>query len=155
MLIHAGPERAVSFDLRLAVWLSLAAGAVNAAGFRALGYFSANMTGNVSAMSDALALGRVGTALWLASLVVGFVVGAFVSGLLIARGEARGIRGIYAFSILLEAGLLVALAVLVLIIMQMVVLVLLVVAPLEAAEVEELEAAEAVFGGVLQGTFER
>ncbi|MBY5973310.1 DUF1275 domain-containing protein [Ferrimonas balearica] len=110
MLIHAGADRSVSVDLRLAVWLALAAGAVNAAGFRALGYFSANMTGNVSTLSDMLALGRIGTALWFFLLVLAFVLGAFVSGMLIEAGHRRRIRGIYAFSILLEAALLVVLA---------------------------------------------
>ncbi|MGI3166065.1 YoaK family protein [Pseudooceanicola sp. 200-1SW] len=110
MLIHAGQDRSVSVDLRLAIWLSLAAGAVNAAGFRALGYFSANMTGNVSTLSDMMALGRIGTALWFLALLLAFILGAFVSGLLIAMGHRRRIRGIYAFSILLEALLLVLLA---------------------------------------------
>ncbi|WP_051693474.1 YoaK family protein [Thioclava dalianensis] len=96
-------------DLRLAVWLSLVAGAVNAAGFRALGYFSANMTGNVSAASDFLSLGRFATALWLLGLLIAFVLGAFASGLLIDMGERRDLRGIYAFSILLEAALLICL----------------------------------------------
>ncbi|MWD29221.1 DUF1275 domain-containing protein [Aquicoccus sp. SCR17] len=112
MLIHAGEDRTVRFDLGLAVWLALAAGAVNAAGFRALGYFSANMTGNVSAMSDELALVHWGAALWFLSLVLAFILGAFVSGLLIETGRRRKVHGIYAFSILLEALLLIVLAVL-------------------------------------------
>ncbi|WP_158967454.1 YoaK family protein [Chachezhania sediminis] len=110
MLINVGQDRTVAIDLRLAVWLSLVAGAVNAAGFRALGYFSANMTGNVSTLSDMLAIGRLGVALWFASLVLAFIFGAFVSALLVEAGQARRIRGIYAFSILAEALLLVILA---------------------------------------------
>ena len=70
MLIHAGRDRPVTFDLQLAVWLSLAAGAVNAAGFRALGFFSANMTGNVSSMSEGLASGDLWLALWFFSLLL-------------------------------------------------------------------------------------
>ena len=68
------------------------------------------MTGNVSTLSDMLALGRIGTALWFFLLVLAFVLGAFISGLLIEAGHRRRIRGIYAFSILLEAALLVVLA---------------------------------------------
>jgi Predicted membrane protein len=112
VLIQVGQARTIAVDLRLAIWLSLVAGAVNAAGFRALGYFSANMTGNVSTASDMLALGRFAGAFWLLMLLAAFVFGAFVSGLLIAAGERRNLRGIYAFSILLEAGLLVGLALL-------------------------------------------
>ncbi len=110
MLIHVGEERTVAVDLRLAAWLALVAGAVNAAGFRALGFFSANMTGNVSTLSDMLALGRWRLAGWLAALVAAFIAGAFVSGLLIDAGRRRQIRGIYAFSIVLEALLLIGIA---------------------------------------------
>ncbi len=110
MLIHVGKNRSVAIDLRLAVWLALVAGAVNAAGFRALGYFSANMTGNVSTASDMLALGRWGSALWFLSLLAAFVAGAMVSSMLIDAGRARRIHGVYAFSIVAEAVLLLILA---------------------------------------------
>ena len=111
VLIHVGRDRNVAVDLKLAVWLALAAGAVNAAGFRALGYFSANMTGNVSSLSDFLAIGRSRTALWFLALLLAFVLGAFVSGLLAEAGRRLEIRGIYALAILLEALLLLGLAV--------------------------------------------
>ncbi|MDO6585548.1 YoaK family protein [Salipiger sp. 1_MG-2023] len=112
MLIHDGQSRGVRFDLYLAVWLALAAGGVNAAGFRALGYFSANMTGNVSTLSEELALGRVGTALWALALVAGFILGAFAAGVLIEAGFQRGLRGVYALSILAEGLGLIALSLL-------------------------------------------
>ncbi len=112
VLIHAGDDRSVSIDLALAVWLALVAGAVNAAGFRALGYFSANMTGNVSTATDLLALGRFGTAIWFLLLLLAFVFGAFASGVLIDVGQRRRLHGIYALSILLEAGLLIVLTIL-------------------------------------------
>lgn len=110
MLIQVGQERSVAIDLRLALYLSFVAGTVNAAGFRAMGYFSANMTGNLSTLSDVLALGQVRIALWFFLLIVSFVTGAFLSGLLIEIGQARRFRGIYALSILLEAILLLGLA---------------------------------------------
>lgn len=111
MLIQVGEKRTVAFDLRLAIWLALAAGAVNAAGFRSLGYFSANMTGNVSAMSDMLALRQWIVAAGLFALLAAFIFGAFISAVLIEAGRRRQIRGIYALSILLEALLLLALTV--------------------------------------------
>lgn len=111
MLIHVGQDRNVAVDLRLAAWLALVAGAVNAAGFRALGYFSANMTGNLSSLSDFLALGRVRVALWFLALIVAFILGAFLSGVLAEIGRKLEIRGIYAFSILLEALVLLGLAI--------------------------------------------
>ncbi|RVV97299.1 DUF1275 domain-containing protein [Mesobaculum littorinae] len=110
MLIREGQDRSGSIDLRLAVWLALAAGAVNAAGFRSLGHFSANMTGNVSTMSDMLALGRVATAMGFLALLVAFVCGALFCGLIVRAGARQGIGGIYALAILIEAALLVPLA---------------------------------------------
>ncbi len=110
MLIHTGPQRTVRVDLRLAVFLALIAGAINAAGFRSLGFFSGNMTGNVSAASDHLGLGQWGLAGWALGLVASFIAGAFASALLIERGRRRGIRGIYAYSILAEAAILLAMA---------------------------------------------
>lgn len=112
MLIHVGQDRTAAVDLKLAIWLSLVAGAVNAASFRSLGYFSANMTGNLSSLSDFLALGQGRLALGFAVLIAGFMLGAFVSGLLIEVGRRMRVRGIYSLSILLEGGLLAVLAVL-------------------------------------------
>lgn len=111
MLIHEGTDRTVAIDLKLAASLAGIAGALNAAGFQAAGFFSANMTGNVSSLSDYLGLANFSLAGIFAALVLAFIAGAFCSGLLIEAGRSRQIRGIYAYSILLEAALLVALAV--------------------------------------------
>ncbi|MEO5757645.1 MAG: YoaK family protein [Mesorhizobium sp.] len=109
MLVREGDQRTTDIDIRLAALLAAVAGALNAAGFQASGFFSANMTGNVSALSDHLGLAQFGLALLFCALVVAFIVGAFVSGLLIEAGRKRGVRAIYAYSITLEACLLVAL----------------------------------------------
>jgi uncharacterized membrane protein YoaK (UPF0700 family) len=74
--------------MRLASMLVAIAGALNAAGFQATGLFSANMTGNVSALSDHLALAQSGLAALFFSLVVAFILGAFISGLLIVPGAS-------------------------------------------------------------------
>ncbi|MEO5755978.1 MAG: YoaK family protein [Mesorhizobium sp.] len=86
------------------------AGSLNAAGFQATGFFSANMTGNISALSDHLGLAQLGWAALFSSLVAAFIAGAFVSGLLIEAGRKHAVRAIYAYSIVLEAALLVALS---------------------------------------------
>jgi uncharacterized membrane protein YoaK (UPF0700 family) len=111
MLIREGTDRTVAIDLKLASSLAGIAGALNAAGFQAAGFFSANMTGNVSSLSDYLGLANFGLAGIFAALVLTFIGGAFCSGLLIEAGRSREIRGIYAYSILLEAALLLSLAV--------------------------------------------
>jgi hypothetical protein len=69
--------------------LSVFGGAINAAGFQATGFFSANMTGNVSALSDKLGLGRLEVAARFGGLVAAFIFGAFASGLLIDAGRRR------------------------------------------------------------------
>jgi uncharacterized membrane protein YoaK (UPF0700 family) len=106
MLIREGDQRDLSIDVRLATLLAGVAGALNAAGFQAGGLFSANMTGNVSALSDHLGLGQVGMAALFGSLIMAFITGAFVSGLLIEVGRRRQVRAIYAFSITFEGLLL-------------------------------------------------
>ncbi|CAN7213118.1 MULTISPECIES: YoaK family protein [unclassified Devosia] len=106
MLIREGDQRTVDIDLKLATLLAGVAGALNGAGFQAAGFFSANMTGNVSSLSDHLALGRLDTAALFAAMIVSFILGACCSGFMIEIGRQRGVRGIYAYSVLLEAGLL-------------------------------------------------
>lgn len=109
MLIHVGDERSVQIDVRLASILAGVAGAINAAGFHAVGYYSANMTGNVSALSDYLATGNFRLALLYASIVAAFIFGAWSSALMINYGRRRGMRAVYAYSILTEGALLAAL----------------------------------------------
>lgn len=109
MLVREGDQRSIDIDIRLASLLATIAGALNAAGFQATGFFSANMTGNVSALSDHLGLRQLSLAGLFLSLVAAFIIGAFISGLLIEAGRKRGVRAIYAYSIGFEAALLVAL----------------------------------------------
>ncbi len=51
MLIREGADRNDTIDLLLAGCLAGIAGALNTAAFYTVGFFSANMTGNVSARS--------------------------------------------------------------------------------------------------------
>ena len=69
MLVREGADRTRLIDLRLAALLSAVAGGLNATGFEVAGLFSANMTGNVSALADQLGSGRVGLALLFATVV--------------------------------------------------------------------------------------
>jgi len=106
MLVREGEERSNDVDQKLACTLAAIAGALNTAAFYAVGFFSANMTGNVSSFSNNLALGNVAAGLFFLTIVATFIVGSAVSTLLINAGRRRRISGIYAFSILLEASLL-------------------------------------------------
>ncbi|WP_424630059.1 YoaK family protein [Bradyrhizobium sp. SYSU BS000235] len=106
MLVHQGSGRTEAFDRRLAVSLATIAGALNAAAFHAVGFFSANMTGNVSIFSDRVASGHLLPAFGFFAIVIAFISGATVSSLLINAGRRRKIPGIFAYSILAEAVLL-------------------------------------------------
>ncbi|MDQ0393311.1 YoaK family protein [Labrys monachus] len=106
MLVREGEERSNDVDQKLACTLAAIAGALNTAAFYAVGFFAANMTGNVSSFSNNLALGNIVVGLFFLMIVSTFVAGAAVSTLLINAGRRKGINGIYAYSILLEAGLL-------------------------------------------------
>ncbi|MFC3614552.1 YoaK family protein [Lutimaribacter marinistellae] len=111
MLILEGDARSAAIDLRLAALLSAVAGALNATGFEEAGLFSANMTGNVSALADSLALRHWGVAALFISVVAVFVTGATVAGVAIEHGRKRQFRGVYAAMILTEALFLVTLGI--------------------------------------------
>jgi len=106
MLIRQGAARSSGKDRRLACTLAAVAGALNTAAFQAVGFFSANMTGNVSALSDHAAFGswRIGT--FYLTIVLAFIFGSSVSTVLINAGRRHQINGIYAFNILAEAVLM-------------------------------------------------
>lgn len=108
MLIRLGDARDHRLDRRLAFTLAAVAGAVNAAAFHAVGFFSANMTGNVSSLSSLLALGQWAHGLGYLAIVLTFIAGATVSTPLIDAGLRRGVVSIYARVVLGEAVLLAA-----------------------------------------------
>ena len=110
MLVQSGEARDSNADRRLAWSLAGIAGALNAAGFYAVGVFSSNMTGNVSSLADHLALTDLPAAASFLGLVAAFISGAALSAVLINAGRRRGMARIYALSILAEAVLLAGLA---------------------------------------------
>lgn len=109
MLIRQGTARDGRTDRQLASYLAAVAGALNAGVFYAVGFFSANMTGNVSALSDNVAIGDWVPALFYLTVVLAFISGSITSTSMAILGYRRGISGIYAYAILLEAILLGAL----------------------------------------------
>lgn len=112
MLVQEGHDRTPGIDRRLAWPFAGIAGALNAAGFCAFGTFSSNMTGNVSALADHLGLGEAALALPMLALIAAFMAGAMSATLLISAGRHHRLRGVYAYSVLTEALLLVGLGVL-------------------------------------------
>jgi uncharacterized membrane protein YoaK (UPF0700 family) len=106
MLLTQGEARSHDIDRNLACTLAAVAGALNTAAFHAVGFFSANMTGNVSSLSNHAADGEWWTGLFYLGIVLVFIGGASASTLLISAGRRRGIDGIYAIGILAEAVLM-------------------------------------------------
>lgn len=102
MLITSENTRTFNTDIRLACTLAAVAGALNTAAFETVGFFSANMTGNVSSLSDHLAKVNLHVGLFFLLIVLLFIAGSSVSTLIINSGRRRQIRGIYAINILLE-----------------------------------------------------
>lgn len=111
MLVRVGNERTENIDLFLAGLLALIAGALNAVGFLIAGSFTANMTGNISAFADKAAGGAILQALLFAGLVAAFICGAGVIAFAIQTGERRQQRLVYAFAIVAEALILLALGI--------------------------------------------
>ncbi|WP_156839104.1 YoaK family protein [Novosphingobium aquimarinum] len=109
MLIAQGDARDSRLDRNLAFALAAVAGGLNAAAFHEVGFFSANMTGNVSALSSLLAMGQWRQGLGYLAIVLSFIIGSLVSTLAINSGLRRRIGTIYARVILIEAALLAAL----------------------------------------------
>lgn len=106
MLVREGETRTFVMDRRLGCSLAAVAGAVNAAGFLAVGYYSANMTGNVSTLAMSLHVGDLMVVASCLGLIAAFVAGAVLSTFLVNAGRRRRHQAIFAYSILLESVLL-------------------------------------------------
>ncbi|WBO24272.1 YoaK family protein [Sphingomonas abietis] len=111
MLIRQGNARDDRIDRRLASVLAAVAGGLNAAAFHAVGFFSANMTGNVSTLSSLIALGQWMHGLGYVTIVLTFVLGATISTLAVDAGLRRAITTIYARVVVAEGLLLIVLGV--------------------------------------------
>jgi uncharacterized membrane protein YoaK (UPF0700 family) len=106
MLVQQGEARTVQVDQYLATILAGVAGALNAAAFSAVGFFSANMTGNVSLLSDHIARDHILSGIFFLFILLAFIGGSAVSTLVISAGLRRKLVSIYAINILLESVLL-------------------------------------------------
>ena len=89
--------------VRLAGVLAFVAGALNAGGFQALGFYTSHVTGNLSRTANELAAGRLLLAESFGVLVLTFMAGAFTTGMLLSFGRRHRFRARYAFSMSLEA----------------------------------------------------
>ena len=102
MLISTENFRSSNADTRLACTLAAVAGALNTAAFEVVGFFSANMTGNVSSLSDHLAKANLMPGIFFLSIVCIFIAGSAFSTMVINAGRRRNMRSVYAFNIIIE-----------------------------------------------------
>ncbi|MGE9549808.1 YoaK family protein [Erwinia amylovora] len=111
MLISFENSRSSTADKQLACTLASVAGALNTAAFEAVGFFSANMTGNVSSLSDNLARASFGTGVFFLTIVCIFIFGSAFSTIIINAGRRKNIRSIFAFTIFIEGTALILLGI--------------------------------------------
>jgi uncharacterized membrane protein YoaK (UPF0700 family) len=109
MLISTDAARTFNTDSRLACTLAAVAGALNTAAFESVGFFSANMTGNISSLSDHLAKANLTAGVFFLAIVFLFIAGSTFSTLIINAGRRKGISTIYAVNIFIEGLALMAL----------------------------------------------
>lgn len=102
MLISTDAARTFNTDSHLACTLAAVAGALNTAAFESVGFFSANMTGNISSLSDHLAKANLTAGIFFLAIVLLFIAGSAVSTLIINAGRRRAISTIYAVNIFIE-----------------------------------------------------
>ena len=102
-----GRERSRKANRQLACYLAFIAGAINAGGFLAVRQYTSHMTGIVSSMADAVALGDAVVYLAGLAALLSFLGGAATSAVLVNWARRRDLHSEFAFPLMLEAGLLV------------------------------------------------
>jgi uncharacterized membrane protein YoaK (UPF0700 family) len=89
--------------VHLAAILAFVAGALNAGGFQALGFYTSHVTGNLSRTANEVTVGHFAIAGSFCILVPTFMAGAFLTGMLLSYGRRHRYRARHAFSLALEA----------------------------------------------------
>lgn len=101
-----GTQRTPRGNRHLGLALSFVAGAVNAGGFLAIGYYTSHMTGIVSIMADHLALAYYPWVLGGLAALLCFIMGSATCALLVNWARRQGWESAYALPLALEAILL-------------------------------------------------
>ncbi len=96
VLRKTGHNRSFIHNLRLAVLLCLNAGFINAAGFLAWGILTTNVTGHAALWAISLTTGKVGALLVVGGWLLLFLIGSFLSSLLI---EKIGVHKTWSYTI--------------------------------------------------------
>lgn len=104
------PIRSHRADVQLGIVLAFIAGAVNAGGFLAVGFYISHMSGIAASIGDALVTDSWQAALWAGGFLGSFISGALTCSLMIQIALTYQISTVFALPLLLEALLLLGFA---------------------------------------------
>lgn len=106
MFRHYGKTRTLSHNLRIASLLSFVAGIVNVSGFFSVQRLTTNVTGHFAYLMDEVIRMRFWTGFVFLGYIICFLLGSFVSSLLIESASRKSERGIFRIPVLAEITLL-------------------------------------------------
>lgn len=101
-----GKERNQKTDAQLGIILAFIAGAINAGGFLAVGYYTSHMTGIASSIADFIALNKIEYAMLALLFLISFISGATTSSIIINIARVREPTSEFALALMLESFLL-------------------------------------------------
>jgi len=110
MFRHQGKARTYSHNLRLASVLSGVAGLVNITGVLGVGTLTTNVTGHFAYFSEQLFLENYSASAVYLSYIIFFLLGSFVSGLLVEWGTRSKPWNAYMIPVLIEILILISIS---------------------------------------------
>lgn len=111
MFTHQGKSRTLQHNIQIATVLSFIAGLVNVVGFLALGQLTTNVTGHFAFFMHDLSNFEFWKGTVYLLFILAFLAGSFFAGILLEYFKENKQLNVFAIPILLEAALLIGLAV--------------------------------------------
>lgn len=102
----AARRRSRRANARLGCLLAFVAGAINAGGFIAVGYYTSHMSGIVSSIADYIVVNKLQMAGISALFLFSFIIGASSSAIIINWGRSKKFASLFAIPLMFEALLL-------------------------------------------------
>jgi uncharacterized membrane protein YoaK (UPF0700 family) len=112
MFRHTGKHRTLSHNIKLASLLSLVAGIVNVTGFFSVQTLTTNVTGHFAFFADEMVRKSLSTSLIYLFYILSFLLGAFLSGILVEIIIRKNSRYIYVIPITVEIIILISVSLL-------------------------------------------
>ncbi|MCB0425998.1 MAG: DUF1275 domain-containing protein [Mangrovimonas sp.] len=112
MFKHQGESRTLKHNIQLAILLSFVAGMVNVVGFLSIQQLTTNVTGHFALFIYDLSNFELSKGLVYFLYIFSFLLGAFVSSLLIETFRENKKMNVFAFPIIIESALLILVAIL-------------------------------------------